>query len=137
LFSRVLIAGLLLALGPASAFSRAQAPSLQLDSRIGPPVRTLYEGIRDGQDWRNPHLSVCADGAQLTARSIKHDSIVSIRDLRAALVKLPVEAWPYGRVVAIQDCSIVDAADQDRGERRAEADAVLRALGLRIERWPA
>jgi len=110
---------------------------LQLDSRIGPPVRTLYEGIRDGQDWRNPQLSVCADGVHLTARSIKHESLVSIRDLRAALVKLPPESWPYGRVIVISNCSLVDPADQDRGERRAEVEVVLSSLKLRVERWPA
>jgi hypothetical protein len=137
LFSRILIAGLLLVPGSASAFPGAQAPGLQLDSRIGPPVRALYEGIRDGQDWRNPYLTVCPDGVYLTVRSIKHESIVSVRDLRAALVKLPLEAWPYGRVIAIQNCSIVDPADRDRGQRAAEAEALLKSLNLKIEKWPS
>jgi len=71
------------------------------------------------------------------ARSIKHESIVSIRDLRAALIKLPLEAWPYGRVIAIQDCSIVAPADRERGERVAEVESLLKPLKLTIEKWPS
>jgi hypothetical protein len=65
--------------------------------------------------------------------------VVAIRDLHGTLVKLPVEAWPYGRVVALQECSIVDVPGdtQARRQRLAEVKAVLTALGLRVTRWPA
>jgi hypothetical protein len=69
--------------------------------------------------------------------ALQAESLLVPLDVRAALMKLPVEAWPYGRVIAISDCSIVDSADQDRGERRTAVEAVLKTLGLQIERWPS
>ena len=118
---------------PGSPIARVQRE--QLDPRIGPPVREKYQGVRDAKDWRNPYLMVCADGVHVIA--LEQTSIIPIRNVRTTLLQLPIAAWPYGRVIAIQDCSIVAPADRGRGERVAEVEAQLSPLKLTIERWPS
>lgn len=97
-----------------------------------------YDGVRDAKDWLNPFLAVCPQGVDLTVASVKHKSLVSIPDLRAALIKLPVEAWQYGRIVGLQECSIgIAGEEQEHRQRSAAVEAVLKALGLQVSRWPA
>jgi hypothetical protein len=128
---------LLLAFGCSSAFNPAQTAT-QLDSRIERAVPMKYDGVRDAKDWLNPFLAVCPQGVDLTVASVKHKSLVSIPDLRAALIKLPVEAWQYGRIVGLQECSIgIAGEEQEHRQRSAAVEAVLKALGLQVSRWPA
>jgi hypothetical protein len=116
----------------------AQTSSQQLNSRIGSPVRARYAAVRDAKDWLNPYLQVCADGVDITVQSLKRNSMVTTRNLRATLVKLPVEDWPYGRIVALQECSIGPPENAEtRRQRLTEVEAVLKALGLHVSRWPA
>jgi hypothetical protein len=126
---------LILSLFAVPGLTIARVQREQLDPRIKPPVTEKYRAVQDAKDWLNPYLVVCADGVHLTAH--KQTSLVPTQNLRAALVKLPLEAWPYGRVVAVQDCSIVAPADRDRGERIAEVEALLKPLKLMIEKWPS
>jgi len=59
-------------------------------------------------------------------------------DLRRTLVALPVTAWPYGRVVALQDIGI---RVSDRSDEQPIADirnatlAILKTLQVTVERW--
>ncbi len=109
-----------------------------LSSRIGTPVSAKYAAVRDASEWLNPFLVVCADGVHLVARSVKRESVVSIGKVREALVSLPVEAWPYGRIAAVQECSIRGVFDTPAiRERLAHLLAVLESLGVVINRWPS
>jgi hypothetical protein len=64
----------------------------------------------------------------------------SIRDadLRRTLVALQVSAWPYGRVVAVQDASL-RAGDLSEGksiaDNRNRALATLKQLGITVDSW--
>ena len=119
-------------------FGAGQSSNQQLNPRIGSPVPARYDAVRDAKDWFNPYLQVCAAGVDLTVHSIKRKSSVAIRDVRDALLKLPVEAWPYGRIVALQECSIGVRGDGEASlQRLAEVEAVLKALGLQVSLWPA
>jgi len=115
------------------------AQELKLDSRIGSAVRARYENVRDGKDWLNPNLSLCPSGAvDLIVHSVTHRSQVSLSELRASLVKLPVEAWPYGRIVAVGECSIgIPGDEQARREKRAAVVAILKELDVEIDLWPS
>lgn len=127
----------LLGIGCLSPFAAAQTTA-QLDSRIGRPVRAKYESIRDAKDWLNPYLQVCPQGVDMTVAAVKNKSLVGVSDLRTALIKLPLEAWPYGRIVAVQECSLgVSGDEQARRQQLAAVEAVLRTLGLEVSRWPA
>src|SRR5262245_581095 len=79
----------------------------ELDARIGPPMAERYRSIRDEQDWLNPFLQVCPQGVIVTVRSVKRETqTLRSEDLRQTLRELSVQSWPYGRIVALQDCSI-------------------------------
>ena len=67
-------------------------------------------------------------------RSITKDRrVLAITDLRRTLVDLPVAAWPYGRVIAVQDCSIGIRDDALLRNIAAVLD-IVKALGLDMER---
>ena len=109
-----------------------------LDSRIGPAARQKYAAVTDMKDWLNPYVTVCLQGVELRATAINHKSLVTPADLRAALVKLPIEAWPYGRVVALQECSLGLPGDEVGSRQRlGQVENVLKALGVEIFGVPA
>ena len=71
----------------------------QLDSRIGPAVANRYE---------------------VSASTLASDrETVAAADLQRVLVDLAVAAWPYGRVVAVQDGGIRSPGGSDDASRPA------------------
>jgi hypothetical protein len=117
---------------------RQIASERRLNSAIGAPILNRYESIRDAQDWLNPYLTVCPQGVLLDVRSVKRvNDTVSPETLREMLLDLPVKAWPYGRIVALQNCSLGSPGDtEDRNKRMLEVEDVLKTLGLAIDHWP-
>lgn len=111
----------------------------RLDPAIGAPIPERYKSVRDAQGWLNPYLSVCPQGVIFSVRSVNRvRETVSLENLRTALLDLPVRAWPYGRIVALQDCSIGIPGDaEDRKKRMREVEAVMKALGLDMSMWPS
>ena len=83
--------------------------------------------------WRNPYLIVRLDGVGLLDVSNNEQQIVDPDKLPDALAKLPASAWPYGRVVAIQEISAT-ASDQDRPTLRKNRALVAGSLeSLKVE----
>jgi len=77
--------------------------------------------------WRNPYLIVRLDGVGLLDVSNNEQQIVDPDKLPEALAKLPASAWPYGRVVAIQEIS-ANASDQDHATLRKNRALVAGSL---------
>jgi hypothetical protein len=137
---RLALAWLILGVVTAVGISADQASAdRRLDPAIGPPIPEKYTSIRDARDWQNPYLSVCRQGVIVNVRSVKRLSDTApIETLRTALLNLPVTAWPYGRIVALSDCSIGEPGDtDDRKRRMRDVEGVLKALGLEIDPWPS
>jgi hypothetical protein len=63
--------------------------------------------------WRNPYLVVRTDGVDLLDAADSAEIHLKPEELVPSLGKLPVSAWPYGRVVAVAE-----------GARRSEQDAI-------------
>ena len=55
------------------------------------------------KDWKNPYLIVREDGIGLLDLSNNEILILKPAEVPAALAALPPSAWPYGRVVAVQE----------------------------------
>jgi hypothetical protein len=95
--------------------------------------------IRSANEWHNPYVMVCRDGYQL----ILHDGprtqvILNLDELEQALLKLPLERWPLGRVVAVQETGLRSPGDHTKIELSLKA--VIRMLGshkVRVDRWPS
>jgi hypothetical protein len=71
-----------------------------------------YAHVRDMKSWRNPYLIVRTDGVALYDPADSAEILVKPEDVVAALARLPVSYWPYGRVVAAQE-NAVRASEQD------------------------
>lgn len=113
----------------------------RLDARIGAAKPQRYRSINDEKKWRNPILVIRADGIEVIAQGIPSGSrTVSSADLRRTLLGLPVAAWPYGRVAAVQDIGLHPADLSDGpaiANNRNLTLAVLQALDVTPERWPS
>lgn len=86
-----------------------------------------YVGMRDMKAWRNPYLIVRLDGVGLLDVSNNEQQIVDPDKLSAALAKLPGSAWPYGRIVAIQEISTT-ASEDDKAKLRKNRALVAGTL---------
>jgi hypothetical protein len=115
-----------------------------LNAAIGRPSRALYRSIQDARDWQNPLIIVQDDGVDVQAKGItgingrKH---VSVEDLAALLISLPVSAWPYGRVVVQTDQGVVPSPAGDylrkMAQTRPRVAIVLKKLRITSELWPS
>lgn len=118
----------------------AQAPEKEkLDPKIRRANPATYRHVRDAKDWRNPFVVVIPDGVWLTCQGAGIPRRkVQVEKLADELVALPVSAWPYGRIVALQEASVRGGeADDVRIERNlAEARRILEALHIKVNMWP-
>jgi hypothetical protein len=115
-----------------------------LNAAIGRPNRALYRSIRDARDWQNPVIIVQDDGVDVQAKGItgingrKH---VPVDALRGLLISLPVDAWPYGRVVAQTDQGIFPGPLYEDVRKmaltRTRVRDVLKSLRITAKFWPA
>jgi hypothetical protein len=128
------------ALAPAHGPLRAAAPgSSGLHPKVPPADPRKYRGVRDAKDWANPYLVIRPDGVEIVSKSLPRGrKLVPAGQLRRALVHLPVAAWPYGRVVALQEAGIRTANDRGLIHRnKAQAQQVLKSLRVKADWWPS
>jgi hypothetical protein len=95
--------------------------------QIPPADPQKYTAMRDMKAWRNPYLIIRVDGVGLLDVSNNEQQIVDPDKLPEALARLPASAWPYGRVVAIQERS-ASASDGDKAKLRKNRALVAGAL---------
>ena len=116
-------------------------PVARLNSRIGAADKRRFQSIQDARSWRNPYLVIRADGIEVIATSLPTGrTTVAFTDLQRTLINLPVNAWPYGRVVVVEDTGLraSDGSDEEPINRnRAAALNILKALRVHVERWPS
>jgi hypothetical protein len=112
--------------------------SNSITARIRAADPEKYQGIHDGKDWRNPYLIVRAEGIEIVGVSDGRNPL-TIDAALAILEGLPASAWPYGRVVAIQDVGIVTSENQHSHviENRNTLNRRLGDLGLIVGLWPS
>jgi hypothetical protein len=126
----------------------------QLDL-IPPPAKSRYLAIHSLSNWENPYLTieengatlhvthsdarVSEPGAQATLQTValrRQDVNMRVSDLPAALNALPEDAWPYGRVVAIEEEHNEPASARPLVRRTVEATIkTLGDLGVVVYEW--
>lgn len=111
-----------------------------LDARIAAANRARYEAAHDAGEWRNPRLVAFASGFELTSASNPKPKLVTLTELRRVLAELPITDWPYGRVVALSNSSLLEP--DERWVRAmdlnfARARKIFEALGIEESLWPA
>ena len=123
--------------------------------RIPPPSKTRYMAIKTLTSWENPYLTV--QGQMVTLHVLMADSNTSglgqggllrpigarredlnirMDDLPAALNAVPQTAWPYGRVIAIEEAH--DTPPSARPQVRRNIESTIRTLtdlGVVVYEW--
>lgn len=120
---------------------------ISLDSAIPSADPAKYESIREGSDWRNPYLVIRPDGVELSAGSpVSQRRIVSTDELARTLASLPLSAWPYGRVVAMQTVGLRNGFfgsevwqkdEQLITRNKTETERIMNSLEVTIRLWPS
>jgi len=126
----------------------------QLDL-IPPPSKNRYLAIRSLTSWENPYLTVQgnmltlhvtiadANPSQLGVGGIlrpvgarRQDLNIRTSDLAVALNAVPQTAWPYGRVVAVEEAHETPASARPQVRRNMEvAEQMLSDLGIVVYEW--
>jgi hypothetical protein len=125
--------------------------------QIPPPFKRRYLNVHSTDAWENPFLSVHRDSVTLRVifprraaspldagtmlhpdAARKQELEVRLSDLPEALSAVPDFAWPYGRVVAIEESPT--AARQDRAQVRRNVETAIRIvndLNIVVDEWNA
>jgi hypothetical protein len=104
----------------------AMSPEARIQ-QIPPADPQKYAGMRDMKSWRNPYLIIRVDGVGLLDATNNEQQMVDADKLAEALARLPASAWPYGRVVAIQE---MGAAGSEEDKARLRKNRALAAGAL-------
>jgi hypothetical protein len=108
----------------------------RLPARIPPADRSKFSNIHAAADWKNPYLMITYDGFDLRFQGGHLMGPLSI--LAQTVVGLPDSMWPYGRVVAASISGVRRTGENAAYEvNKAEADRILKELGLQIDWWPS
>lgn len=62
-----------------------------------------YAKLPDMRSWQNPYLIIRKDGVALLDPADSVEIILKPNEVLKRLAQLPPSAWPYGRVVAVQE----------------------------------
>jgi hypothetical protein len=140
----------------ASTQQRAQTEQIreQLDL-IPPPSKNRYMAVHSLSAWENPYLTV--QGGMLTLHvtvadanpsslgvggilrpvaARRQDLNIRTSDLGIALNAVPQTAWPYGRVIALEEAHDTPASARPQMRRNMEAAMQsLSDLGIVVYEW--
>ncbi len=123
--------------------------------KIPPPSKHLYLNVQRMEDWQNPWLTVqekmisvhvlMADanpsdlgkGTMLRPQAARVQVLnVDPKNIAEALNAIPRDAWPYGRVVAIEEAHDAPAAARPALRRNIEgAIDTLSNIGVVADEW--
>ncbi len=122
---------------------------------IPPPSKARYMAVHALTSWENPYLTVQggmltlhvtladANPSELGVGSIlrpvgarRQDLNIRTADLPTALNAVPQTAWPYGRVVAIEEAHDTPVSARPQVRRNMEsAMQLLSDLGVVVYEW--
>jgi hypothetical protein len=119
-----LASGLLL-VGCSSRSDIHPAPdAFALLQNIPPANPAKYANLRERKSWQNPYLVVRYDSVGLLTRvTANQEQMLKPGELLDALARLPLSAWPYGRVAAILVQEPTESSVQS-SERNSEQQRV-------------
>ena len=123
--------------------------------QVPPPSKNRYLSVRTKDAYANPFLVVhpqtvtltiiyrdqdpngfSAGGVLRPLKARKQEIDVRLDDLSQALSALPEDAWPYGRVVAIEESPTAPKTERVAIRRNVEATIqILNDLGVVVDEW--
>jgi hypothetical protein len=138
-----------------NAGQQARQAAIQAIDQIPPPAKSRYLAVHTQESWSNPFLIVGRQTVHLRvilpdvnpssygtgtmlrpSDARKQDLDLRIDDLPDALSAVPAGAWPYGRVVAVEEAPVLTKADRPQVRRNVETTIqVLNDLGIVVDEW--
>jgi hypothetical protein len=108
-------------------------------TQVPPADPTATQRARTPEEWKNPFLVIRSEGVEMvTSNGSSGDNSVSVDRMKEILLSLPVDSWPYGRIVAVQEISIRSRDDDSSIDKnRRELERMLKDLDITINWWPA
>ena len=139
----------------ARALAKSEATARVSLGEVPPPSKHLYVNVRSTDAWQNPFLTVHRDtltlriifpqqtSSALDAGTLLHpvaarrqELEIRISDLPEALAAVPDFAWPYGRVVAIEESPTASRQDRPQVRRNVEqAIRIVNDLDVVVDEW--
>jgi hypothetical protein len=124
-------------------------------ARIPPPSKNLYMAVSDMNAWQNPSLTVqekmislhvlmpdanpsdLGKGTMLRPENARRQILnIDPDNLAEALNAIPQEAWPYGRVVAIEEAHDAPQSARQQLRRNIEkAIDTMQSIGVVADEW--
>jgi hypothetical protein len=122
---------------------------------IPPPSKTRYLAVKSLTLWENPYLTVQGEMVTLHVMQAdanksdlglggmlrpigarRQDLNVRVSDLPTALNAVPQSAWPYGRVIAVEEAHEVPVSARPEVRRNVErVIKTLTDLGVVVYEW--
>jgi len=124
-------------------------------AQIPLPTKSRYVAVHSLNDWQNPYMTVQASmitlhvllpddnpsefgqgGVLRPVAARRQELTLRLGDLPDALSAIPEEAWPYGRVIAVEEQGGV--APSERPAVRKNVESVLKSmndLGVIAVEW--
>jgi hypothetical protein len=91
--------------------------SIALLQKIPRADPAKYADSRDKKSWRNPYLVVRSDGVGLlTGVTANEEQVLKPEEVLDALARLPLTAWPYGRIAAVLVLDATASPAQSSGQ---------------------
>jgi hypothetical protein len=142
---RIAVMAVFASLAGCSASPRAPDPAQQQAgaavkiAQIPPADPAKYDKPSEIKAWKNPYLMLRETGVGLVDRRNDEIRILKPDEIALALANLPNDAWPYGRVVAVQELPAAssDAEAVQHRANRGEVAGELERLHIAIKWIPA
>ena len=117
--------------------AKSQKDTRVIDSLLAPNQKEIRK-IRTADQWHNPYVIMHSDGYEL----ILHDqargqALLTLDELEDALLKMPLDRWPLGRVVAAQEIGLRSRGDDTKIAASLKAlKRMLESHKVRVVQWP-
>lgn len=100
---------------------------------LPPPKPALFSHVRTWETWRNPSLRI-QDAGIFVNESL---APTQPEKLLEALAKLPAEAWPYGRIVAISAFGLSAKSLEAQKTIVERVIVILKSADIETNLWPS
>jgi hypothetical protein len=89
--------------------------------------------------WQNPSITVNSRSITVSwGKNQEHSEEIQPDGIESFMVRLPVSAWPYGRIVEVQDSPLGDAKSPPdyRSRSWAAIKAAMKRLNVEVKLGP-
>jgi hypothetical protein len=137
-----------------AAWNQSKQSARQELAQISLPSKSVYASIDKEAQWQNPFLTVESNTIQLRIYLADQNSSqfdrggltrlnaarkqtlnIRLKDLPRALSSLPGSAWPYGRVVAVEEALEPPRYSSQLRANVAVTETALTDMGIVVDDW--